>query len=127
MAKIDNIPLNDKECFKKPSENRVKSVVVNTLKPVEGSKSIRVTKEQLLKVVGQRQSLKTVEELQQKVVFVGAEPDPKANLALIPRLCKRGLMQYINRHSLEHLNPSETKKMSKEELKHIATHVKHVK
>lgn len=43
------------------------------------------------------------------------------------RLCKRGLMDYINRHTLEHINPRELPKWSKPDLVRMAMTTKHVK
>lgn len=43
------------------------------------------------------------------------------------RLCKRGLMDYINRHTLEHINPSELRNWDKEKLVKFAMTTQHVK
>lgn len=45
----------------------------------------------------------------------------------LSRLCKRGLMDYINRHTLEHINPSELRNWDKEKLVKFAMTTQHVK
>lgn len=118
--KTDNIPLTDTEVFQKPKPQ----VFVRTPKPLEGSKSIKLNKVQREQLKARRESLKELSEASHKMPLVH---QPKARIDVISKLSKRGLMQYINQHSIEHLNPSETKKMSKEHLKEIAQKIHHIK
>jgi len=148
MAKIDNIPLKDYEAFHKGNavgqshSHRVKKVqhgYVSALsEPKAGSKTVKVTKEQL-KAARELKAIKWEENVQERTIekiqkdlshyksIIDANPDPKANKQMIKKLSKRGLMSYINKHSIEHLNPSEVRKMEKEDLRTLAMNVKHIK
>lgn len=125
MAKIDNIPLNDKEAFQKPLKN---AYVLNRerLKPVEGSKSVKLSKEQREELKARRESLRELAS----IVHKPNKPfraDTKTIVEVIPKLSKRGCMDYINRHTLVHINPSDMRKMHKDDIKELAKTVLHVK
>jgi hypothetical protein len=147
--KIDNIPLKDHEAFHKGDalgqshSHRVKKVqhksyVSQLSEPLKGSKTVKVTKEQL-KAIRELKAIKGEENVQEREIekiqkdlshykaIIDAKPDPKASKQMIKKLCKMGLMSYINKHSIEHLNPSEVRKMDKEDLRLLAMNVKHIK
>lgn len=126
MAKIDNIPLNDKEAFQKPLKN---AYVVNRerLKPVEGSKSVKLSKEQREELKARRESLRELDSLSSIAHNKPFRADTKTLVEVIPKLSKRGCMDYINRHTLVHINPSDMRKMHKDYIKELAKTVLHVK
>lgn len=124
--KIDNIPLKDHEAFTKPLKGAHLVRRVHS-EPLQGSKSVRLSKEQREALKERRESLRELSQISHKKPLVNPRVDPRIKVDVIPKLCKRGLMQYINQHSLEHLNPSECKKMDKRDLIEIAKSVEHIK
>lgn len=53
--------------------------------------------------------------------------DTKTIMEVIPKLSKRGCMDYINRHTLVHINPSDMRKMDKKVIKELAKTIEHVR
>ena len=125
MAKIDNIPLNDNEAFKKPLKD---AYVVHRehLKPLEGSKSIKLSKEQREELKARRESLAELSKTLHKP-NKSYKIDTKTIMEVIPKLSKRGCMDYINRHTLVHINPSAMRKMDKKVIKELAKTIEHVR
>ena len=124
--KVDNIPLNDDEAFKKPRQD---VYVVRSVpsEPLQGTKSVRLSKEQREALKERRESLRELSAISHKKPLVNPSVNPRVKVDVIPKLCKRGLMQYINQHSIEHLNPSECKKMDKRDLVETAKNIKIIK
>lgn len=129
MAKIGNIPLKDHEAFNKPIKD---AHVVHKVhyKPLEGTRSIHLSKSQREELKARRESLRELDSLSRssrEKPRVKSTVSSTIKVDVIPKLCKRGLMQYINQHSIQHLNPSEVKKMDKKVLVDIAQNLEHIK
>ena len=125
MAKIDNIPLNDTEAFKRPIKDAYR-VHSEHLKPLEGSKSIKLNKEQREVLKARRESLREISATSHKP-NKPSKVDTKTIIEVIHKLSKRGCMDYINRHTLVHINPSDMRKMDKKVIKELAKTIEHVR
>lgn len=71
-----------------------------------------------------REASKRIKELQGTVTPQNVRRLSEGELR---RLCKRGLMDYINRHTLEHINPSELRSWEKDDLVRVALKTAHIK
>lgn len=142
MAKIDNILLPDEEYGIKSQQQakKLKRVVIESnkyfidtpkdaVKVLEGSKCIKVSRSNpsalnaLERVFSKRpisseiKGLKNTRKAPSKVISEGDAS----------RLSKRGCMDYINRHTAHHVNPSELPNISKKELVVMCTTLVHIR
>lgn len=142
MAKIDNITLNDEDFGKKSQQQakKLKRVVhesnkyfidtpQDAVKVLEGSKCIKVSRstpnalKALEKVFAKRPISSEIKDLK----CTKKSPPKVISEGDASRLSKRGRMDYINRHTAHHINPSELPNISKEELLQMCTTLVHIR